>query len=98
MKALTTAAASNQRFLATDGEYDMQQLADIIHTSPSITTAVKARVPRGKPGARLTRTHYKVANTKAKQTLGLEDPSLEETVVELVLQLLEVEANDTAQP
>ena len=91
MKALLVSNAANERFLATNGDYDMQELADILHCSPAISAEVKKRIPLGNPGMRLAGTHYKVANSKAKMLLGLAEPSLEETIVELVVQLLEME-------
>lgn len=91
VKALTTPEASNQRFLVTDGVYDMQELADIVHASSAIPEAAKERVPKGVPEKRLCETHYKVDNRKAKEILELESSSLEETVIELVQQLLKLE-------
>ena len=69
----------------------MQELADILHSSPAISAEAKKRIPIGSPGTRLAGTHYKVENSKAKRILGMEEPSLEETIVDLVVQLLEME-------
>jgi NADPH-dependent methylglyoxal reductase len=91
VKALTTPEASNERFLITDGVYDMQQLADILHGVATIPEAAKKRIPVGVPEKRLADTHYKADKRKAKKILGIESPSLEETVIELAQQLLEFE-------
>ena len=93
VKALTTSEASNERLLVTDGVYDMQQLADILHHSSILPAAAKKRIPIGVEGRRLAATHYKVDSEKAKKILGTESPSLERTVIELVQQLLELEQN-----
>jgi nucleoside-diphosphate-sugar epimerase len=91
VKALIIPEASNKRFLVTNGDYDMQELADILHSSPAISAEVKKRIPIGSPGTTLAGTHYKVENSKAKRILGMEEPSLKETVVALVGHLLEME-------
>jgi hypothetical protein len=75
----------------TDGEYDMQELADIVHSSAAISQATKERVPIGQPGQRLSGKHYKVDSKKASSILELVSPTLESTIVELVEQLLEIE-------
>ena len=90
LKALTTATASNQRFLIVDGEYDMHELAKILHAS-KLPDSAKERIPGGKVSASLGGAHYKVNNEKAHRILDLETRSLEETIVPLVEQLLEIE-------
>ncbi|KAH6680654.1 hypothetical protein B0J14DRAFT_579066 [Halenospora varia] len=94
-KALTTSEASNQRFLITNGEYDTQEIADILHASPLLPQEAKKRIPVGSPGKRLGGTHYKVDNSKAGRILGVEGPKLDDTVVELVQQLLSYEKEQT---
>ncbi|KAL3418230.1 NAD-dependent epimerase dehydratase [Phlyctema vagabunda] len=95
--SLTTPAASNERFLVTDGTYDMQELADALHASEEVSEETKKRIPVGEPSKRLSATHYKVDNSKAKKVLGLHDSSLMETVIELVKQLLEMEKLNQGQ-
>lgn len=92
--ALTCANASNQRFLVVNGVYDMQELADIIHSSPEISETVRKRVPIGEPGTKLRDKHYKVNGSKAVETLKLEEPSLRITVLSLLQQILKMEADD----
>lgn len=91
VKALVAKEAANQRFLVTGGTYDMQELADILHGSSAISEAAKKRVPVGVPGTRIADQHYKVDNRKCKEILQLEEPSLEDTVVKLVEQILDME-------
>lgn len=93
--ALTTPAAGNERFLVLNGDFDNQELADIIHTSTAIPEDAKSRVPVGVPGERLRGKVFSADGSKVAETLGLDftqlGESLEETVVDLVLQLLKLE-------
>jgi len=90
--ALTTQKASNERFLVINGDFDNQELVDIIHASASISPGVKARVPVGQTGERLKGKIFSADSQKAVDILGLDlkicEESLEETVTGLVLQLL----------
>jgi hypothetical protein len=79
--------------LVANGEYDMQELVDGLHASSTISEETKKRIQVDSPGKRLAETHYKVDNEKAKEVLGLEEPSLEETVIELAIQLLDMDEN-----
>lgn len=90
INALTISEASGQRFLITHGDYDMQELADILRSS-KLGDEVKERIPIGEPGKRLTGMHFTVDCQKARGILNLEEPLLENTVIELVEQLLEME-------
>ncbi|RDW61293.1 Nad dependent epimerase [Coleophoma crateriformis] len=89
--ALVTAAASGERFLVTNGTYDFQELADIIHASSDTPVNIKIRVPKGESGRRLAESHYKVDNSKGLKALALEEPTLENTVIPLIKQLAELE-------
>lgn len=91
ISALNEEAASGERFLVTNGTYDMQELADALHSSSEISEEIKQRVPVGEVGKRLSSTHYKVDNSKAKKLLGFGDYSLQKTVVDLVNQLVKME-------
>lgn len=79
-----------------NGNFDNQELADIIHASPSIPAAAKMRVPVGEKGDRLTGKVFTADSSKIARILGLdlnaEGESFNETVVALVLQLLNLEA------
>lgn len=70
----------------------MQQLADILNASPEISESARKRVPLGIPDKRISSSHYKVNNEKATKILGIESPSLDETIVQLVQQLLKFES------
>ena len=94
--ALTTATASNQRFLVCNGDFDNQELADIIHASPEIPQPMKMRVPLGFPGDRLKGKVYSSDSSKLERVLSidLKEEILEKTVVDLVKQLLQIEEQD----
>ena len=51
----------------------------------------KDKTPEGKPGSGLGAEVYKVSNEKAKSELGMTFRSLEETIVDTVRSLLELE-------
>ena len=97
--ALTSIAAGNQRFLVCNGDFDNQELADIIHASTVIPHSAKIRVPIGTPGDRLKGKIYSADSSKVEKTLNidLKAESLEETVEGLVNQLLELEEQSKAQ-
>jgi hypothetical protein len=59
--------------------------------SPAISEDAEKRIPVGSPRKRFAGTHYKVDNYKGRRVLGMEEPSLEESVVELVVQVLKME-------
>lgn len=94
--ALTTSKASNERFLVLNGDFDNQELADIIHASGDISDEAKARVPVGVKGERLRGKVFSADSNKVVDILGLdfsaESESLSSTVVDLVKQLLSLNA------
>ncbi|RFU31578.1 hypothetical protein B7463_g4760, partial [Scytalidium lignicola] len=93
--ALISPAAANERFLVLNGDFDNQELADIIHSSKELPEEAKNRVPVGQPGERLRGKIYSADSSKVSRVLGLDlkvpEESLEVTVVVLVQQLLEME-------
>ncbi|KAH8898799.1 NAD(P)-binding protein [Thozetella sp. PMI_491] len=97
VNALEAVAAAGERLLFVNGNYDMQELADIIHASPSVPASIKARVPTGSPENRLVGKVFTSDSSKASQILSMDlDESLADTVVELVLQVTDIEARDAA--
>lgn len=92
---MLTPAASGQRFLIINGNFDNQELADIIRSSKELPEEARARVPEGKPGERLKDKIYSADSSKSSRILGLNldapGESLQETTVGLVQQLLELE-------
>ncbi|KAH8817239.1 hypothetical protein F5884DRAFT_722231 [Xylogone sp. PMI_703] len=93
--ALSKPEASNTRFLVINGDFDNQELADIIHSSKKLSAEVKARIPAGKPGDRLKGKIYTADSSKISRVLGLDlnvpEESLVPTVEALVEQLTQME-------
>lgn len=79
--------AAGQRYLISTGNYSNQQFCDVIRKH---FPELKDRVPEGTPGAPLGEM-YRTDNSKAKRELGLKFHTLEETVVDSVKNLLELE-------
>lgn len=84
--ALEEPAASNQRFLLSAGDFDHQQIADILRSK--LPSELGASVPVGTPGERLTGTHFTTDSSKAMKTLGVTYRSLESCILDLATQLL----------
>lgn len=76
-----------------NGNYDMQELADLIHGSNQIAQETKDRVPKGAPGERLTGKIFTSDSSSAVEILGvdLEKESLSDTIDQLILQLVDLE-------
>jgi nucleoside-diphosphate-sugar epimerase len=93
--ALTVQKAGNERFLVLNGDFDNQELADVIHAQDSIPAIAKTRVPVGQKGERLRGKVFSADCSKVVDFLGLDfkakGESLEETVAGLVQQLLVLE-------
>lgn len=79
---------AGQRYSITSGNYSYQMVCDIIREN---FPEIKDRVPEGKPGSGLGQVVYKVDNSKAKKELGMTFRSLEETIIDTVKSLLELE-------
>jgi nucleoside-diphosphate-sugar epimerase len=96
VNALVAPDAGNERFLLINGNFDNQELADIIHESPRIPDKVKARVPKGSFGSRMTGKMFTADSSKAARSLGLDlnnvEESLSVTIGDLVLQLADIES------
>ncbi|KAI9873719.1 MAG: methylglyoxal reductase (NADPH-dependent) gre2 [Pleopsidium flavum] len=86
--AYESSQAANQRFFITSGSYSYQMVCDVIRKN---FPELKDRTPAGKQGSGLGAEVYKVSNEKAKKELGLSFRSLEETIVDTVRRLLELE-------
>ena len=95
MAALKVPEASNGRFLVINGNFDMQELVDIIHAAESVPAALKKRVPLGSPGERLTGKVFTADSSDTIRVLGvtLQD-KLSDVVVDILLQLAEIESHE----
>lgn len=82
INALVNEKASNSRYLVSAGDYDTQEIADILRD------AKFKNIPQGHPGERLTGTHYRGDSSKAKEDLGITFKPLKESVTDLCHQLL----------
>jgi len=85
--AYTTEAAANQRFAITNGRYSYQRLVDIIRAK---FPELRDSTPEGNADEPYPPV-YSYDASKAKKELGLEFRSIEETVVDTVNSLREME-------
>lgn len=92
VNALVKSDASNQRFLVSAGDFDNQQIADILRASIS-KEYTALNIPIGEVGKRLTGTHLTTDSSKAVKVLGITFTNFERTVTDLVNQLLEIQAS-----
>jgi nucleoside-diphosphate-sugar epimerase len=84
--------AGNQRFLVSARQFGFQDICDILR---SRFPELGERTPLGKPGtSSLPPGAYSIDNSKAKQLLGVEFRSLEETVVDVARCMLDIEQNE----
>ncbi|OVF09524.1 putative methylglyoxal reductase (NADPH-dependent) [Clavispora lusitaniae] len=84
--ALTEKEASNQRFLISAGDYDNQEIADVLREN--LPHECASKVPLGKPGERITGTHYTTDSSKGSRVLKIPYRQLETSVLDLAHQLL----------
>lgn len=89
VRALESQEASNQRFLISAGDYDNQQIADILREK--LPKELAQMIPIGTPGQRITGTHYTTNSSKGIRILGVKYTELETSVVDLAKQLISVE-------
>lgn len=87
LEAYEREQAAGQRYFITSGNYSNQQVCDVIRKN---FPELKDRVPEGTPGAPLP-DMYKTDNSKASRELGIKFHSLEDTIVDTVKNLLELE-------
>lgn len=84
--ALSKAEASNQRFLISAGDYDNQEIVDILRRI--LPPEYISCVPMGTPGQRISGTHYTTDASKGKKMLQIPYRTLETSVADLSKQLL----------
>lgn len=84
--ALESAAASNQRFLISAGDYDNQEIVDCLRRN--MPRDVSLHIPVGSPGNTTRGLHYTTDSSKGLEMLGVPYRSLESSVVDLAKQLL----------
>lgn len=86
VSALTKKEASNQRFLISAGDYDNQEIADILHAN--LPAEVAKHIPLGTRGTRSLGTHYTTDSSKGENVFELPYRPLESSVLDLTNQLL----------
>lgn len=86
VSGLTNEKASNQRFLISAGDYDNQEIADVLRKH--LPSEVAQNVPVGTPGKRLSGTHYTTDSIKGIRVFDLPYRDLETSVLDLSRQLL----------
>lgn len=85
VRALESSEASNQRFMMSAGDYDNQELSDVLREK--LPKDFSKNVPVGKPGDRLTGTHFKADSSKAERILGIKFRKLEESIMDFASQI-----------
>lgn len=88
VQALFIDKASNQRYLLSAGDYDNQEVADILRSTLR-DEWTKSKVPLGKPGRRLAGSHFTASSNKATTELEVAFRTLDESVLDLADQLLQ---------
>lgn len=90
--AATVPEASNKRFVICTGQIGSQDISDMLRKD---IPELEERTPVGVPGGnKLDPNAYTCSSQQAERVLGLEFRSKEETFVELVKQLLEIEKRE----
>lgn len=85
---MTVPEAGNQRFIVCARQFGFQDVCDLLR---SHFAELSERTPLGKPGiSSLPAGAYSIDNSKVKQFLGVEFRSLEETVLDLALYMLDL--------
>jgi nucleoside-diphosphate-sugar epimerase len=86
LKAYTSEAAANQRYLISSGAYSFQQIVDIIRANfPELLSTT----PKGNTGEPLPPV-YALDTSKAAKEIGMTHyRTLEQTIVDTVKSLLE---------
>ena len=86
IKALEIEKAGGERFLLAAGTYCNQEIADVIHK-----LGLGGSIPVGTPGKRESAAHFGVDAVKAERVLSLQWTTLEESMQNLVPQILSIE-------
>lgn len=86
ISALTKKEASNQRFLISAGDYDNQEIVDILRANLPIETVKHAAI--GIPGKRITGTHYTTDSSKGAEVFKIPYRPLKSSVLDLTNQIL----------
>jgi nucleoside-diphosphate-sugar epimerase len=87
--AATTPKAGNERIIVAAGAASSQRIADILR---EIFPELERRTPAGKPGTNsLPENHFTISNEKSMKILGLKYREEEDTFVDMVRQILEIE-------
>ena len=87
--ALDVKEAGNKRFVVSAGDFDNQEIVDILRAKLPPQWAKK--VPRGTPGAREAGKHFTTDSSLAIEILRVKFKSLEESVLGLVTQLIKLQ-------
>ncbi|OBA22376.1 NAD(P)-binding protein [Metschnikowia bicuspidata var. bicuspidata NRRL YB-4993] len=90
VKALSAPNAANQRFLISAGDYDNQEIADILREN--LPLKITKTVPVGNPGSRIKGSHYTTNSSKGVKMLGVSYRALETCVLDLAKQLVAIDS------
>jgi len=87
--SMTTPEAGNERIIVTAGAASSQKIADVLRAK---FPELESRTPVGKPGTTsLPEGAFTISNAKAKRVLRCTFRSTEETMEEMVAEILEIE-------
>ena len=87
LRAFELYQAANERFFITSGNYNYEEVCDILRTG---FPEIKSNIPVSQTGSSQPAV-YKVSNEKAKSVLGVEFRSLESSLKDTVKSLLALE-------
>lgn len=85
--ALSSDRASNSRYIVSAGDFDHQEIADILREHFK-DTEFGRKIAIGEPGKRLTGTHFTTDSSKAEKELGTVFTPLKYSVTDLMDQLI----------
>lgn len=88
--ALENMTDTNERYLIAAGEWNYQKIARIVHQSTRIPSSVKDTTPVSTHDP--VSDHYQIDSSKAQKELGVTYVPLDETIEDLVLQLVQLQA------
>ncbi|CUM63813.1 uncharacterized protein PRCAT00001397001 [Priceomyces carsonii] len=92
VRALVEPIAANQRYLVSAGNYDNQEIADILREASDYANL--CHIPIGNPGERLASTHFATDSSKATQELGIQFRPLKDSVIDISKQLYQFIENE----
>lgn len=94
LRALESSEAQGSRFFVTGGRYSYTQICDILRQSTALPAHVLSRIPKGFPSDVPDSNVYNIDNSRSMNVLKMRYRTLENSILDAALQLLDVEAKE----